>query len=96
MAYCNFVIENNLFYINRRATDDLPDFNVSEEKFQQVRSVIKTLSHKYRQPIVLRYLYDFEISQISQMLGVSVNVVNTRLSRAREKLKTSLSKTVDQ
>ena len=66
-----------------------------EEKFQQVRSVINSLSHKYRQPIVLRYLYEFEISQISQMLGVSINVVNTRLSRAREKLKTSLSKTVE-
>ena len=66
-----------------------------EEKFQQVRTVINNLSHKYRQPIVLRYLYEFEISQISQMLGVSINVVNTRLSRAREKLKTSLSKTVE-
>ena len=67
-----------------------------EEKFQQIRSVIYSLSHKYHQPIVLRYLYDFEISQISQMLGVSVNVINTRLSRAREKMKNSLSKIVDQ
>ena len=31
----NFVIENNLFYNNRRATEDLLDFNVSEEEFQQ-------------------------------------------------------------
>lgn len=67
-----------------------------EEKFRQVRSIINGLSHKYRQPIVLRYLYEFEISQISEMLGVSVNVVNTRLSRARGKLKSSLSKIVEE
>jgi len=30
-----FVIENNLFYNNRRSTNDLPDLDVSEEEFKQ-------------------------------------------------------------
>ncbi len=30
-----FVLENNLFFNNRRATDDLPDFDVSEAEFQK-------------------------------------------------------------
>ncbi len=32
-APAEFVIENNLFYNNRRAADDLPDNDVSEEEF---------------------------------------------------------------
>ncbi len=31
----DFVIENNLFYYNRRATDDLPDFDVNETEYRQ-------------------------------------------------------------
>ena len=74
---------------------DAVDKEISDkEKKQQIGLIISNLSYKYRQPIVLRYLYDFDISQISEVLGVSINVVNTRLSRAREKMKDSLSKKV--
>ena len=31
----NFVIENNLFFNNRRATEDLPDYDISEEEFKK-------------------------------------------------------------
>ncbi|KPL06118.1 hypothetical protein AMJ86_09835 [bacterium SM23_57] len=31
----NFVIDNNVFYDNRRATDDLPDYDVSEVDFRE-------------------------------------------------------------
>lgn len=31
----DFVIENNLYYYNRRATDDLPNLDVNEAEFQQ-------------------------------------------------------------
>jgi len=29
----NFEIRDNLFYDNRRATDDLPDYDISQEQF---------------------------------------------------------------
>lgn len=80
------VIENDC-HLNTAET------NLAEkEKFRQIRSVIASLSDKYRQPIVLRYLYEFDIPEISKIMGVSTNVINTRLNRAKQQLKNPLLK----
>lgn len=38
----NFIIEDNLFFANRRATDDLPDYDVSESRFRERAALLKT------------------------------------------------------
>jgi hypothetical protein len=42
----DFVIDNNLFFMNRRASDDLPDFDVSESVFrEQIMTRYDILKH---------------------------------------------------
>lgn len=37
----NFLIEDNLFFTNRRATDDLPDYDVTEDEFKDSAGLLK-------------------------------------------------------
>jgi len=37
----NFLIEDNLFFANRRATDDLPDYDVTKEEFKDSAALLK-------------------------------------------------------
>jgi len=51
---------------------------------------IMALDQKYRTVIVLYYYEGYDIAEISRLLGVPKGTVGTRLSRAREQLKTYL------
>ena len=63
-----------------------------DEQQQRVRDLVGELPDSFREVIVLRYLEDMKPPEISRVLNVSVNVVNVRLSRAREKLQGMLAK----
>jgi RNA polymerase sigma factor (sigma-70 family) len=60
------------------------------ETFRQVRRAIAALPTKYREAVVLRYLQELPTDEISRILGISVNTLHVRLSRARERLKQDL------
>lgn len=52
---------------------------------------ILKLKPKYREVIVLYYYEDFSVNDIATMLQTSENTVKTRLKRARDQLKNSLT-----
>ena len=65
------------------------------ETFEQVRHAVAALPAKYREAVVLRYLQELPTDQISRILGISVNTLQVRLSRARERLKDDLAKLME-
>ena len=66
--------------------DDMTDDQVA------VRRAISALPDEYREVIILYYYNNMNTSKIAQMQNIPVSTVKTRLSRAREKLKTLLIK----
>jgi RNA polymerase sigma-70 factor (ECF subfamily) len=64
---------------------------VESETFEKVRDAVKALPVKYREPIVLRYLQELAIDDIAEILALSRNAVEVRLTRARTMLKQDLA-----
>ena len=60
------------------------------ERFDRVLQAVRALPTKYREPIVLRYLQELGANEVSRILGISKNVLEVRLSRARRRLKEKL------
>jgi RNA polymerase sigma-70 factor (ECF subfamily) len=75
------------------APDDTP---MDDETFDRVRQAVKALPAKYREPVVLRYLQELPINEISGILGVSENTLQVRLSRARKHLKQDLAELMEE
>ena len=63
---------------------------LDDETFQKVRQTIRALPAKYREAVILRYLQELEIEEISKILRISINTLHVRLNRARERLKNEL------
>jgi RNA polymerase sigma-70 factor (ECF subfamily) len=61
------------------------------DEFMHVRQAVAALPVKYREPVVLRYLHEIDIDEISRILGISKNTLNVRLSRARKSLRKHLA-----
>ena len=64
--------------------------------FQEARDMdlflaIMALDVKYRTVIVLYYYEGYAIAEIGSLLGIPAGTVGTRLARAREKLKSTLT-----
>ena len=62
----------------------------SAQASEEVCRAVGQLPAKYREPVVLRYFEDLSIGEIGQTLGLSVNAVEVRLTRARQRLKRML------
>ena len=56
-----------------------------------MRDAIASLSADDRLVLVLFYVNDFPVRQISQIMNVSEGAVRTRLSRARDRFKVAYS-----
>ena len=65
------------------------------ETLNRVRSAVAALPARYREPVVLRHLQELPPGQIAQILGISQNALNVRLSRARKRLRENLSKQIE-
>ena len=61
------------------------------ETSEKVRDAVQALPAKYREAVVLRYLEELPTDEIGRILGISVNTLHVRLSRARERLKNDLA-----
>ena len=61
-----------------------------DEEAQLGLAILK-LKPKYREAVVLYYYEDMQVAEIAQLLDVSENTIKTRLKRAREQLKHTLS-----
>lgn len=61
------------------------------ESHQRVREAVEQLPAKYREPVVLRYYEQMSARRIGEVLGISTGAVEVRLSRARRRLRETLS-----
>lgn len=48
--------------------------------------IIASIDHPFREVIVLKYLYECNLYEISEITGVSIGTVKSRLYRARMKM----------
>jgi RNA polymerase sigma-70 factor (ECF subfamily) len=71
--------------------DPLPDERVVHKETRDVvLQEIDRLPPKYRAAIILKYLEDLSLKEISDILGIPVATVKTRIHRGREALKERL------
>lgn len=71
---------------NERPEDQLLTLEVQEN----VQKQIARLPPKYRSAIVLKYMEDLSLQEVSEVLDIPVSTVKTRLYRAREILRRGL------
>ncbi len=63
------------------------DYDVAVETVQhelqsELIEILKTLSHKHREVIILRYFHDHSIGEIAQLLQIPIGTVKSRLHNA--------------
>jgi RNA polymerase sigma-70 factor (ECF subfamily) len=63
---------------------------ILSETQQNIRNTIQSLPDKYRTVVVLRYLHDMSLQEISDVLDMPVTTVKTRVHRGREFLRKKL------
>lgn len=62
-----------------------------DEICESVRGAVSSLPVKYREAVVLKYLQELKTDEIMQVLGITENTLNVRLSRAKKILNRKLS-----
>jgi RNA polymerase sigma-70 factor (ECF subfamily) len=76
------------FYEKLPSTDASPESRfLFNELQEQMRKVIDKLSDKYKQVVTLYYLHEMSLQEISDLLGMPVTTVKSRLHRGREQLR---------
>lgn len=68
-----------------------PEEEVLADEFQnEVQSAIMDLNPKYRSVMVLRYIQDLSLQEISETVQLPVSTIKTRIHRGREALRKKL------
>lgn len=74
------------------ATDELPEDQVITHELQDwIQGEILQLPSKYRSAIVLKYIEDLSLKEISEILDLPIATVKTRIHRGREALRKRLN-----
>ncbi|MFC1712586.1 RNA polymerase sigma factor [Candidatus Poribacteria bacterium] len=66
-----------------------------DEEQSMIRREIACLPKKHRAVIILKYMQDLSYEEVADVLGCGVGTVKSRLSRAKEKLKQRLERSVE-
>nr|WP_051109267.1 RNA polymerase sigma factor SigW [Paenibacillus ginsengihumi] len=83
--------DGNDWYSTLPSEEDTPaEQLVLSETQQQIRATIDTLPDKYKAVVILRYLQDLSLQEISEALSMPVTTIKTRLHRGREFLRKKL------
>jgi RNA polymerase sigma-70 factor (ECF subfamily) len=69
---------------------------VKDDTLAQVREAIAKLAARDREVIVLHYLEDRGVAEMTELLGIRQNAVEVRLHRARQRLKKLLGPVVEE
>ena len=77
--------------IDRAVDDVLMDC----ECFERVRRAVRALPARYREAVVFKYLQELPTNEICQILRLSANALQVRLSRARQRLREDLAELVE-
>lgn len=82
----------DLTYYSQFSTDEeLPEDQVVQLEMQEwIQEQIMLLPPKYRSAIILKYLEDLSLKEISEILHLPVATVKTRIHRGREALRKRL------
>lgn len=75
--------------------DDIPVDAAEPADILHLRQSLARLPEEYREPLLLQILGGFNCDEIAAMLGLSKSAVMTRLFRARQKMRASLSPVQD-
>lgn len=87
MSKSDEVFHDGIQYDIPDSTADNLRLAINDENVSLIRNLIQELKPIYRDVIVMRYYYNRSSTQIAEELGISENLVNQRLHRAREILK---------
>ena len=71
--------------------EELPEPAFSDEERRTIYRAVMTLPGKYRVPLYLYYYEGYSVAEIGELLHLNVATVQTRLARARGKLKLELT-----
>ncbi len=78
-------------YSQLAADDQLPEDEVQSLELQSyIHQEIAALPPKYRGIIMLRYLEEFSLQEISEIMDIPLGTVKTRIHRGREALRKKL------
>lgn len=78
-------------YAQLESDNPLPEEEVEELELKSyIRKEISELPPKYRSIITLRYLEEFSLQEISDILDIPMGTVKTRIHRGREALRKKL------
>ncbi|ARU60402.1 RNA polymerase sigma factor SigW [Tumebacillus avium] len=84
-------IEGGDMYSRLKSPGDTPEqAAVRNEARQEVQDAIEALPDNYRTAVILKYLHDLSLQEISEILEVPVSTVKTRIHRGREALRAGL------
>ncbi|MED4935758.1 RNA polymerase sigma factor SigW [Heyndrickxia coagulans] len=85
--------EGLTLYSTVPAEENLPDMQVETLEMQEMiqREILK-LPEKYRIMIVLKYIEELSLNEISEMLDIPLGTVKTRIHRGREALRKQLGR----
>ena len=70
--------------------DQCPETVFSDPARQTLYQEVMELPVKYRVPLYLYYYEGYKVDEVGELLGLNASTVQTRLARARAKLKTQL------
>ena len=70
--------------------DQCPEPVFSDPARQTLYQEVMELPVKYRVPLYLYYYEGYKVDEVGELLGLNASTVQTRLARARAKLKTQL------
>jgi RNA polymerase sigma-70 factor (ECF subfamily) len=65
---------------------------LAEERHEQVRQAMTTLTEEDREVLSLKYIHDWSYQEMAETLGVTVSTVQSRLYRARQRLRETLER----
>ncbi|MFK3937537.1 RNA polymerase sigma factor SigW [Alkalihalobacillus sp. NPDC078783] len=83
-----------LTYESQLAADqELPEDQVVNLEMQEwIQSEINQLPLKYRSAVILKYIEDLSLKEISEILDMPISTVKTRIHRGREALRKRMRK----
>lgn len=83
--------EGNDYYAMLPSDEDTPEKQLIVSETQaQIHRAIETLPEKYKSVVILRYLQDMSLQEISDVLDMPVTTIKTRVHRGREYLRKKL------
>ncbi|MBL4694829.1 sigma-70 family RNA polymerase sigma factor [Candidatus Gracilibacteria bacterium] len=84
--------DNEVLYKKLKSDLDLPTETEQKMEKERIGKILDTLSPKYRDVLVLKFLEDKDYTEISDILKIPMGTVATQINRAKKQLKKLIQK----